>query len=308
MKYRLHLSYLLIAIFCLLLGGCSGSSSASRKEHSGPPRDSTPRVLTPSADGVTVYQNDFASIDASNTSQGYVMVKYNGTNEKVKLRITCPDQSCYTYLISDRGAYDTFPLTAGNGSYALQVLENVAGDTYTVSLAQSINVSIEDEFLPFLYPNQYVNFHTDSKAVSKGSDLAKDTYSDLDVVQNIYNYVIKNISYDTEKAQNVSYGYVPDVDDTLSSKKGICFDYAALMTSMLRSQNIPTKLEVGYSGDAYHAWISTYIDDKGWVDDIIQFNGNTWQIMDPTLAATNDSAAVKKYVGDGSHYVVKYTY
>ena len=299
MKYRLHLSYLLIAIFCLLLGGCSGSSSASRKEHSGPPRDSTPKVLTPSADGVTVYQNDFASIDASNTSQGYVMVKYNGTNEKVKLQITCPDQSCYTYLISDRGAYDTFPLTAGNGSYALQVLENVAGDTYTVSLAQSINVSIEDEFLPFLYPNQYVNFHTDSKAVSKGSDLAKDTYSDLDVVQNIYNYVIKNISYDTEKAQNVS---------TLSSKKGICFDYAALMTSMLRSQNIPTKLEVGYSGDAYHAWISTYIDDKGWVDDIIQFNGNTWQIMDPTLAATNDSAAVKKYVGDGSHYVVKYTY
>lgn len=308
MKYRLHLSYLLIAIFCLLLGGCSGSSSASRKEHSGPPRDSTPKVLTPSADGVTVYQNDFASIDASNTSQGYVMVKYNGTNEKVKLQITCPDQSCYTYLISDRGAYDTFPLTAGNGSYALQVLENVAGDTYTVSLAQSINVSIEDEFLPFLYPNQYVNFHTDSKAVSKGSDLAKDTYSDLDVVQNIYNYVIKNISYDTEKAQNVSYGYVPDVDDTLSSKKGICFDYAALMTSMLRSQNIPTKLEVGYSGDAYHAWISTYIDDKGWVDDIIQFNGDTWQIMDPTLAATNDSAAVKKYVGDGSHYIVKYTY
>ena len=308
MKYRLHLSYLLIAIFCLLLGGCSGSSSASRKEHSGPPRDSTPRVLTPSADGVTVYQNDFASIDTSNTSQGYVMVKYNGTNEKVKLQITCPDQSCYTYLISDRGAYDTFPLTAGNGSYALQVLENVAGDTYTVSLAQSINVSIEDEFLPFLYPNQYVNFHTDSKAVSKGSDLAKDTYSDLDVVQNIYNYVIKNISYDTEKAQNVSYGYVPDIDDTLSSKKGICFDYAALMTSMLRSQNIPTKLEVGYSGDAYHAWISTCIDDKGWVDDIIQFNGNTWQIMDPTLAATNDSAAVKKYVGDGSHYVVKYTY
>lgn len=308
MKYRLHLSYLLIAIFCLLLGGCSGSSSASRKEHSGPPRDSTPKVLTPSADGVTVYQNDFASIDASNTSQGYVMVKYNGANEKVKLQITCPDQSCYTYLISDRGAYDTFPLTAGNGSYTLQVLENVAGDTYTVSLTQSINVSIEDEFLPFLYPNQYVNFHADSQAVSKGSDLAKDTYSDLDVVQNIYNYVIKNISYDTEKAQSVSYGYVPDVDDTLSSKKGICFDYAALMTSMLRSQNIPTKLEVGYSGDAYHAWISTYIDDKGWVDDIIQFDGDTWQIMDPTLAATNDSAAVKKYVGDGSHYVVKYTY
>ena len=308
MKYRLHLSYLLIAIFCLLLGGCSGSSSASRKEHSGPPRDSTPKVLTPSADGVTVYQNDLASIDASNTSQGYVMVKYNGTNEKVKLQITCPDQSCYTYLISDRGAYDTFPLTAGNGSYALQVLENVAGDTYTVSLAQSINVSIEDEFLPFLYPNQYVNFHTDSKAVSKGSDLAKDTYSDLDVVQNIYNYVIKNISYDTEKAQNVSYGYVPDIDDTLSSKKGICFDYAALMTSMLRSQNIPTKLEVGYSGDAYHAWISVYTADTGWLNGIIEFDGNVWTLVDPTFGANTDDKTLKKFIGDGSNYILQKMY
>ena len=306
MKRKSYISYLLIAVFCLFLWGCSGGSS--EKKNSGPPRDSTPKVLTPSADGVSVYQNDFAAIDASNISQGYIMVNYKGSNEKVKLQITGPDQNCYTYLISDRGTYNTFPLTAGNGSYTIQVLENVAGDTYTVSLTQTVDVTIKDEFLPFLYPNQYVNFNADSKAVSKGSELAKDAYSDLDVVQNVYNYVIKNISYDTEKAQNVSYGYVPNVDDTLASGKGICFDYAALMTSMLRSQNIPTKLEVGYSGDAYHAWISTYIDDKGWVDDIIKFDGNTWQIMDPTLGATNDSAAVKKYVGDGSHYVVKYTY
>ena len=118
-RYEIQITFILFTYRHILLGGCSGSSSASRKEHSGPPRDSTPKVLTPSADGVTVYQNDFASIDASNTSQGYVMVKYNGANEKVKLQITCPDQSCYTYLISDRGAYDTFPLTAGNGSYTL---------------------------------------------------------------------------------------------------------------------------------------------------------------------------------------------
>lgn len=306
MKHKLHLSYLFIAICCLLLWGCSGGASSSKD--SGPPRDSTPKVLTPSADGVSIYQNDVAIIDASNTSQGYIMVNYKGSNPKVKLQITGPDQNAYTYLISDRNTYDTFPLTVGNGNYSVQILENVSGDTYTVSLTQAIAVSIEDEFLPFLYPNQYVNFRADSKAVTKGSKLSKDAHSDLDVVQDIYNYVIKNISYDKEKAQNISYGYVPDVDDTLSSGKGICFDYAALMTAMLRSQNIPTKLEVGYSGEAYHAWISTYIDDKGWVDDIIQFDGKSWQLMDPTLAATNDSSSVKEYIGDGSHYVVKYTY
>ncbi|MEI3210139.1 MAG: hypothetical protein V8S14_03950 [Lachnospiraceae bacterium] len=54
--------------------------------------------------------------------------------------------------------------------------------------------------------------------------------------------------------------------------------------------------------EAYHAWISTYVDDKGWVDDIIEFDGKDWQLMDPTLAASNDKESVKKYVNDGNQY------
>lgn len=307
MKKMTSLACIIVILSGILLSGCGGSGS-SEADHSGPKRDSTPQVLTPAADGAVVYQNDVAAVDASNTSQGYVMVNYNGSCEKVKLQITGPDQNCYTYLITEHGNYTAFPLTADNGSYSIQVMENIGGDSYVLSLEQTVDVQIENEFLPFLYPNQYVDFKADSNAVKKGSELAKDTWTDLEVVQNIYNFVIKNISYDEEKAQNVSYGYLPNVDDTLTSGTGICFDYAALMTAMLRSQNIPTKLEVGYSGDTYHAWISTYVDDKGWVDNIIEFDGDSWQIMDPTLGANNDSKSVKKYVGDGSHYVVKYTY
>ena len=308
MKRKTTFACIIIMLTCVLLSACSSNSSSSQADHSGDPRDPTPKVLTPTADGTTVYQNDVASIDASHPDQGYVMVSYSGSCEKVKLQITGPDQNHYTYLISDRGNYNAFPLTAGNGSYSIQILENVGGDSYVVSLEQMIDVQLENEFLPFLYPNQYVYFTSDSATVAKGSELAKDTWTDLEVVQNIYNYVTENITYDTEKAENVSYGYVPNVDETLSSGTGICFDYAAIMTAMLRSQNIPTKLEVGYSGDAYHAWISTYIDDKGWVDNIIEFDGDSWQIMDPTLAASNDKKAVKKYVGNGSNYVVKYSY
>lgn len=307
MKKMTSLACIIVILSGILLSGCGGSGSPEA-DHSGPKRDSTPQVLTPTADGTVVYQNDVAAVDASNTSQGYVMVNYNGSCEKVKLQITGPDQNCYTYLITEPGNYTAFPLTAGNGSYSIQVMENIGGDSYVLSLEQTVDVQIENEFLPFLYPNQYVDFKADSNAVKKGSELAEDTWTDLEVVQNIYNFVIKNISYDEEKAQNVSYGYLPNVDDTLASGTGICFDYAALMTAMLRSQNIPTKLEVGYSGDTYHAWISTYVDDKGWVDNIIEFDGDSWQIMDPTLGANNDSKSVKKYVGDGSHYVVKYTY
>ena len=324
-----------LSLFSFLITGCSGSeppdipraqespaassrssdatsgSSAdkpSKSAQDAPLRDNTPRVLVPEASGSEVYENDFSSIDASHTAEGYVMIRYTGSNTKVKLRITGPDQAEYVYLLSGTGEYETFPLTSGSGAYQVQILENAGGDMYAVAYSTDLNVTISNEFGPFLYPNQYVNFNPQSKTVAKGSELAKDAHSDLEAIENIYHYIIKEISYDQQKAESVSYGYLPVVDETLSSKKGICFDYAAVMSTMLRSQGIPTKLEEGYSGEAYHAWISTYITETGWVDKIIQFDGSSWTLMDPTLAANNDRKAVGQYVGDGSNYVVKYSY
>lgn len=80
------------------------------------------------------------------------------------------------------------------------------------------------------------------------------------------------------------------------------------MSAMLRSQGIPTKLEVGYVGEVYHAWISCYVDEIGWVDNIIEFDGKNWSLIDPTLGANNKKSDVKKYIGNGHNYLVKYTY
>ena len=71
---------------------------------------------------------------------------------------------------------------------------------------------------------------------------------------------------------------------------------------------MPTKLVTGYSGKAYHAWVSVYLEKRGWVDHIIFFDGKKWTLMDPTLGANNDEKEVKKYVGDGSNYTEKYVY
>lgn len=314
------ISFALFFLFLsgILLSGCSGSGSKELPEefsgkksqpvHSGTPRDNAPRVLTPEASGSAVFGTDTITIDASHTESGYFMVRYLGDNDKVKLRITGPGDSEYVYLLSGSQEYETFPFSCGNGSYQVQVLEHTSQDLYAVAYSTDLSVSIENEFSPFLYPNQYVNFTGESLTVAKGSELAKDTYSDLEAIEHIYHYVTEEISYDEEKAQNVSYGYLPSVDETLQAKKGICFDYAAVMSAMLRSQGIPTKLEVGYSGEAYHAWISAYVKESGWVDNIIQFDGKSWTLMDPTLAAGNSAASVKKYIGDGSNYVVKYSY
>ena len=125
----------------------------------------------------------------------------------------------------------------------------------------------------------------------------------------MYDFVVKNLTYDTEKAKTVKSGYLPILDDVLESKTGICFDYASLMTGMLRSQGVPCKLVVGYAGTAYHAWISVYSEETGWVDGAIYFDGTTWQRMDPTfMSSGKGSANIKKFVGDGSNYTQKYLY
>ena len=120
---------------------------------------------------------------------------------------------------------------------------------------------------------------------------------------------MKNITYDKQLAANVKSGYLPVLDTVLTKKTGICFDYAALMAGMLRSQGIPCKLVVGYAGSAYHAWINVWTEENGWVEGVIYFDGTSWQRMDPTFASTGkESASIMKYIGDGKNYSAKYLY
>ena len=287
--------------------GSGADGSGSDADSSGQKRTDAYASLVPTASGETCYGDDSVSIDASNISDGYVMVRYTGHSEKAKAQITIPDGTVYTYTIKGSD-YNTFPLTGGNGDYTLKVYEWVVDNSYALAFSQDLSVSLSDEFKPFLYPNQYVWFTGDSQVVALGRELSDQSADDLDYVQNSYYYVIRNISYDNDKAENTPTDYVPDIDTILEEKKGICFDYASLMAALLRSQSIPTKLEVGYSGEAYHAWISVYLTESGWVDNIIEFDGKDWVLMDPTLAANNSSKAVAKYIGDGSKYTVKYSY
>ena len=313
---KLWISCLLILL--LFVTGCSGQTSARSQEagektasDSGESTaeawDSTPQVLVPEAPGTSLMGNSSIEIDVSNISQGYLMARYVGNGAKVKFFIETPDQVRYTYDLPASQSYAALPLTAGNGTYTLDVREHVEGDLYSNLYMDTIDVSIDNEFSPFLYPNQYTWFTQDSQTVSKASDLTRGVKNGLEAVGAAYDFVITNISYDEEKARTVESGYLPDVDETLESGKGICFDYAALMTAMLRSQGIPTKLEIGYSGEVYHAWISTWLKEKGWVENIIELDGKNWSLIDPTLAAGNKPSSVKKYIGDGSNYTLMYS-
>lgn len=267
-------------------------------------------TMMPVASGIDVRANSKAAIDVSNMKNGYVMVQYTaGGTAKIKVIITGPSGVKYTYNLNSKGTYEVFPLSDGNGKYTIGVYKNVSGTQYATEYVAAIHVKLQDEFAPFLLPNQYVNYTEKSKTVTKGAELTKKAKTELDAVKAVYDWVIANISYDKELAATVQSGYLPVLDDVLTKKKGICFDYAALMTAMLRSQGIPCKLVVGYAGKTYHAWIDVYSEKEGWITGAIYFNGEKWERMDPTFASSGKSSdAIMSYIGNGKNYTVKYLY
>lgn len=299
--------YCIFLAFLLLLSAVGCGRHKPYVSSSTTIRDNTPVCLVPVADGIKVYENDFVEIDASHTEEGYFIAFYKGDSNIVKLQLIGPDYMTYTYDL-DTSDYKVFPLSAGDGTYQLGVYENVEGDQYATVFSQELSVTITNTMGAFLYPNQYVNFNASSQVVSEAAQLVSEAHDDLEAIDYIYDYVVANITYDYDKAANVQSGYIPNVDEILSAKTGICLDYAAVMASMLRSQQIPTRLEVGYAGDAYHAWISTYVQNHGWINGLIQFDGKNWSIMDPTFAANAGEDSVETFIGEGDNYVTKYVY
>lgn len=255
-----------------------------------------------------VAQNEKVVIDYSNAEEGSVTVNFTGTaGGRLKVQVEVPEIT-YTYDLP-KGEATTFPLSEGNGNYKVTVFENVSGSKYATVLSVSFQVKLSSELAPFLGSNQYVDYSDAKSTLSKASELVKGVDDPIGKVEKIYDFVVGNLTYDTKKADTVKSGYLPVLDSVLSSKKGICFDYAALMAGMLRSQQVPCKLVVGYAGKAYHAWISVWTEEEGWIDGIIYFDGENWHRMDPTFASSSGgSDEIMEYIGDGSNYSKKYQY
>lgn len=304
----LFLLCLLAALSVCACGSGGASGTAAPQEDVIGSRDATPVIRVPSHPETEVLGNEEAKIDISNIGDGYISVAYCGDSKKVKLQMTADDKLTYTYDLVPDGSWNVFPVSSGDGHYVIGVYSNIEATMYAEVFSTELDVVLEDEFGPFLYPNQYVWFTEDTRAITKASELCRSADTDLDCVTKVYDYVVNHVVYDKEEAETVQSGYLPDVDEVMDTGKGICFDYAALVATMLRTQQIPTRMEIGYAGTAYHAWISCYVDEVGWINSLIYFDGENWSMMDPTMAASQGEKKLKKFIGDGTNYRMLYLY
>lgn len=295
--------FIAVLILCLSLSGCGSSGNSSAE----PPSYSPLKVLIPESPGKKTIGYSPLILDISNIDQGYLTARSESEDQKMNVQLTAEDKVVYSYFINP-GENAVIPFTDGSGTYQVCCYQQISSSQYAALFADTLNVKLDNEFLPFLYPNQYVNFSPDSQASKLALSIVPEDTSDVNALQALYDYVVKNVSYDYDLAENVDAGYLPDVDRTLKTGKGICFDYASLMTAMLRSRDIPCKLQIGYAGSIKHAWIDVYIRSRGWVDKAIEFSGESWSRLDPTFDSNSeDKGTVQEYIKDSDNYTVQFT-
>ena len=294
---------LLILIPVLLFTGC-GSSGSDPDE---PPVYSPLQVLVPEAPGKKTLGTSPLVLDISDTDQGYLTAVSDSTDQMMNVQLTAEDGVVYSYFISP-GESAVIPFSSGSSTYQVSCYQQISDSQYAALYADTLEIKLANEFLPFLYPNQYVNFTPDSEASKLALFMVSEDTSDIDALQTIYNYVVSHVTYDYDLADTVASGYLPNIDETLQTGKGICFDYAALTAAMLRSCDIPCKLQIGYAGDIKHAWINVYIRSRGWVDKAVEFSGDSWSRMDPTFDSNSeDKDTIQEYIGDNNNYTVQFT-
>lgn len=258
----------------------------------------TEKPVLPSAPTPDPYVNEYAQVDPSGLADGVVRVRYTGgTDARTRVQISREGGEKYNYDVNNAGDWEEYTLTEGDGSYTLKVFEQLEGNRYTPRLTCRLDLTLSDPLAPFLRSSPHVAFAPDSAAAALAAELTRGLETEGEKVEAVFAYVVENLSYDEEKAATVEAGYLPDVDRVLAEGKGICFDYAAVMAAMLRSQGIACKMVVGWAGEQYHAWVETPGED------------GEWRRMDPTFFDGGDgSGEIRAYISDDGNYRVRYYY
>lgn len=299
-----------VALTCALsLAACSGGSSGNVGGFD-PGTTSGPAWAMPAAALLSPFSADAVSaaapvVDLSHASEGYVAASAT-SDARLKLQVVCGEMS-YNYDLPSDGSPIVVPLNMGDGAYRVRVMQNTSGNNYVEVYAVDADVELESEFAPYLRPNLFCDYDDSSAAVAKARELAAGAENEGDVMRDVCIWVASNITYDYDKAAELSgtSGYVPSPDETLASGTGICFDYASLSAAMLRSLGIPCKVVTGYvSPDGvYHAWNLVYINGS-WTSVEFSVRAGEWSRVDLTFAA----AGAGDTVGDGTSYTDRYVY
>lgn len=141
-----------------------------------------------------------------------------------------------------------------------------------VTLTSAYNFVCKPE-APYLSNGGATLWDTQTKELA--DEICAGCDSDAEKVQAFYRWIISNFEYDYDHYPFIQYF---DVQKTLRTKQGLCFDFAHLFAAFCRSQNIPCYAVDGISrknNADRHTWNRVYYDGAWWNVDIMTDNSRT---------------------------------
>jgi len=221
----------------------------------------------------------------------------------------------YSYRVLPN-QWTTIPLYAGSTEYVVTINRAYVACEHNLTEAEleaqatawqltaRFDAEINDPDAMWLLSSPLFDFENAPETRAKALELTRNCKTDAEKITVIFNYVASTIKYDYQKAAEIEAAknntrkstcfadpvngehydnsdkrIAGDLDDILTVKTGVCTDYAALMTGMLRSLGIPCKYVSG-----------TLFSDGNWA-------AHVWVAVKPETGTLNKSA-----LGAGTDY------
>lgn len=176
--------------------------------------------------------------------------------------------------------------------------------TYTAEFAQKFGKNIDgnlsaEEKVRYTSPER--NIESNDKAIKAVSDkyIVRATNT-LDTVKNIFDFVVETIKY-----SDLDVGKNKGAIGAISSKRGVCMEFADLMVALCRTKGIPARVVYGFDvpfvdmqrlSNYGHVWVEAYIPEYGWVT------------FDPTNKASRSILKQAKELGVTPYELLSYAF
>lgn len=234
-------------------------------------------------------------LDTSKLDQGVIGINYEVPKDGKYLVYITKGSDKISYPYTYTGATSYFPLQFGDGSYSIGVMKQLEGTRYIYVFIKTALLDLKDPIILYTQSIQNINFNSDMSAIKFATKYVTDSSTNRQKLFSFSDYLISRMTYDFSKIPTLTSSYVPNIEDTFTTEKGICYDYSSLLAAFLRSQGVPTKLVKGYSKhvEGYHAWNEIFINGR-------------WLIVDTTVDNTLGLSTLK--IRNRNDYTKTYEY
>lgn len=150
----------------------------------------------------------------------------------------------------------------------------------------------DDMLTPFLKDSEYVEISPEVWRL--GIDIRDGRDDIFETAKEVMHHLYKDLTYKPNVTTASTH-----MSEVLAGKKGVCQDFAHVMTGICRSLGIPTRYVSGYlyngpqshlrGAQASHAWCEVHIPGKGWFG------------LDPTNDTFADERHIKIATGRDYH-------